>query len=225
MDDDDWTSMVLFVPRDPRVRAEIIQNSHMEVKPDEQGQIPQYNFVAGLVSIFSEKMLITKNADKNALQANKSVIASEVADYLKGKGVKDQTHDPKKAICSQLATRILRASTMISSIPHEHMGKYIALNKADLYQKLLDEMTGSHLEELYWSSEIFRLPTEKDALPYELYNALMKESNIVKSEEADALITSVPNRPQEPTPATQQSPNQHIKIDGKSTNYISDYQP
>jgi|GEM_PF-3190921 len=176
MGDNDWTSMVLFVPRDARARTEIIANSHTEIRPDKAGNSPSYGFVAGVVSIFSEKIILSS-------RQNKEVIASEMADYLKGRGVKNKSGGPREAICSQLATRILRASTMLSQIPQEKMREYTKLDKADLIEKFVDEMTlhDSPLAKEFWRSNIYQMPVEFDALPFELYVNLMNESQVARN--------------------------------------------
>ncbi len=199
--DQDWTAMILFVPKDAKVREQIVKSSEHELKPDVPGgKTAPYGFVAGVVSVFTRKQVLSS-------AANKEVIASEMADLIKERSIRNKSGDPKEAVCSQLATRVLRASILISKLPEAKVRKYSVLDKAAIEEKLIKKMTitDSPLTKAYWSSKVFDMQASEDALPYELYQTLIKESTIQKvapplpprkSAEVKAEAPSLPPRKQ-----------------------------
>lgn len=174
MGDEDWTSMVLFVPKDENVRALNVQTSEKESKgAGFSGKTAGYGFVAGVTSVFTKKHIFSS-------QQNKQLIASEVADFIKHGHVRNLSGNPREAVCSQLATRILRISTITAQISHEKMRSYVQMNKNQLQEELVNEMTNSNtpLHKAYWNSKVMEVQAGVDALPFELYRKLILDSHI-----------------------------------------------
>jgi hypothetical protein len=174
--DDDWTSMILFIPRDPDVAKNIALNALLELtKDDILGRTANYGFFAGLISVVSKK-----NFDSREPFLDPKTIAYEMTDFIKSRGVKDYNGNPKACICSQLALRILRNSTLISAIPKEKLLKYELLDDYKLRKKLVNKILkiDSPLNKAYLSSALFDLQANVDTLPYELYLSLKKESEL-----------------------------------------------
>lgn len=187
--DNDWTAMILFVPKDAKVREQIVKSSELELQPHE-GKTATYGFIPGVMSVFTRKEIISS-------ATNKKLIASEMADLLKNRSIRDETGNPKEAVCSQLATRVLRASILISKLDGEKQTKYSLLNKDVLEEKLIKKMTKrtSKLTEAYWSSKVFEMQAGPDALPYELYQSLIKESVVQKPKSLDPSRVQAPPLP------------------------------
>ncbi len=101
--DTDWTSMVLFIPKDLRASEKIAKNATLELLADETGRVASYAFGSGFLSLFTTKM-------PKLLEKNTELIASEMADLIKGRSIRGDSGGAKSTVCSQLAIRILRSS-------------------------------------------------------------------------------------------------------------------
>ncbi len=172
MGDSDWTSMVLFIPKDLRVSEKIGKNAINELLADETGKVASYAFGAGFKSLFSTKSARIK-------ETNTEVIASEMADLIKGRSIRGASGGAKETVCSQLAIRILRASLLESRLTQEQINDYKQKNITDLRNGLANEMlkANSPVAELYASSKLFQHEADIEALPFELYRSLMEESD------------------------------------------------
>lgn len=169
--DKDWTSMVIFVPKSATTRAAVLSNALHELKAPESRA--SYAFIAGFTSLFAQRKL---------QETHEHVLASEMTDYLKGRGVRDASGDPKEVVCSQLAMRILRAGTLIAALPKEKVQKYELLSDKDLREKLISKLkkTTSSIAPMYQSSEIFKVRADTEALPYELFISMIKNAEVHK---------------------------------------------
>jgi hypothetical protein len=172
--DSDWTSMVLFIPKDLRIAEKIGKNATSELKPDESGRRASYAFGAGIQSLFA-----TKTA--GIQDSNTEVIAYEMADLIKGRSIRGSSGGAKETVCSQLAMRILRASLLEAMFTERQLENFSKkeINIIDLRTILKTEMlrANSPVSELYLSSQIFHHEANIEALPFELYRTLMKESD------------------------------------------------
>jgi hypothetical protein len=103
-----------------------------------------------------------------------------MAYLLKGESIKDRNGKPRCAVCSHLATRVLRTSVLIAGLDSNKISKYKKMDQRDLEKKLLKNITkeGSSLNSIYHSSDIFKIDAGHQTLPFELYDVLIKESDI-----------------------------------------------
>lgn len=170
--DPNWTSMILFVPKDLSLRDEIIMSAKKELKPtEEEGAVAKYAYGSGFRSVIEKSHSID-------LKNNRDVIAGEMADLIRNRSIRDEKNNPKNATCGQLAIRVLRSSELISSIPDGKLIKYKKLDKKELQQKLIKKMTkkNSSIRNIFVSSELFKFDTNREVLPYELFLTLFKQS-------------------------------------------------
>lgn len=168
-----WTSLVLFVPKNNEVSKAVIDHADYELTPNSKGKVANYAFFAGIISILAIK--------KNRISTmSKKIVANEMSYLLKKESIKDLNGNPKCAICSQVSLRNLRASVLTAALNPDKMHKYELMKSRDLQKILLKKINkeGGKLHEVYKSSSLFKLDASKNILPYELYKALIVESDI-----------------------------------------------
>lgn len=171
--DTDWTSMVLFVPKDLKISEKIVKNAQLELLADEAKKVGAYAYFSGLGSTLARKT-------GELLKLNNTIISSEMADFLKGRSIRDAGGSPKSTICSELAIRILRTSLLESKLTEEQIADYSTKNFSVIKTSLEKEMqSDSEFGQFYNSSRIFDREASMHALPYELYNILMQDSDFL----------------------------------------------
>lgn len=171
MGDWDWTSMILFVPKDVKVADQIVQNSMLELKSDQSGQVAKYGYLDGFLSVFTKKAYS---------ENNREILASEMVDFIKSRSIRTEDNTPKKAVCSQLAMRVLRASTLIAAISKNDLDRYETLSDKRLKAEILTQFATPHssIDRAYANSKIFEVEATCETLPYELFLALKRESDL-----------------------------------------------
>ena len=170
--DTDWTSMIIFIPKDLNVSNKTAEFANAELRPDEMGKVSSYAFGAGFKSLFSRKQ-------QRVTETNTEIIADELANLIRGRSIKDDSGNPKDAVCSQLALRIFRSGLLAAQFSSDEMQKLRQKDKAELKGFLLNELikADSPVAKLYASCSLFEHEASEEALPFELYRMLMKESS------------------------------------------------
>lgn len=173
--DPNWTSMILFIPRKSSFRDEIMMTAKKELKPSEEGQLAKYAFGPGFKRVIQQNKPID-------LDHHKDIISWEVSDLIKNTSIRDKSNKPKDTTCAQLATRVLRASELISAIPDHKLIKYKKLDKNKLQQKLIKKMNkeNSSIGNIVKSSALFKFDASREVLPYELFLTLFEQSTFHK---------------------------------------------
>lgn len=167
--DKDWTSLVLFVPKDQKLAERTAKNVALDTVPDKNTQtVAPYASFKGFVSSFV-------NPKEDAPESKKKRLAYAMADYIKEQSVRDPDNQPKACICSALAIRTLHSSWAIMGLKEEKMEKYQSMDRDELANHLIKKMSKetSNLSQKISAIGLFELNSSA-TLPYQLYLELMK---------------------------------------------------
>lgn len=167
--DKDWTSLVLFVPKDQKLAESTAKNVALETQPDKNTQrVASYASFKGFVSSFVDPK-------ENAPESKQKRLAYAMADYIKEQSVRDPDNQPKACICSALAIRTLHSSWAIMGLKEEKMAKYQSMGRDELAAHLTKKMSKetSNLSQKISAVGLFELNSSA-TLPYQLYLELMK---------------------------------------------------
>lgn len=173
MGDSDWTSMILFLPKNEKVRKNVIRNMNLELlPPSSMKKTAQYPAISGFFSSF-------KNLNESCLISNKRRLAWALTDFIQNRSIRDSSNCPKEGICSSVALRVLQSSMMMSVIGDSKLEKYSKLERKQLCHKLLEKMqTPNHPLNSQLKSINFLNVNSGITLPYQLYQLLISESEI-----------------------------------------------
>lgn len=173
MGDSNWTSMFLFVPRDERIREQIVRNINLELTPPSKDEkTAQYPAISGFLASFN-------NFRENSLVSNNKRMAWALTDLIQNRSIRDATNSPKEGICSSVALRVLQCATLMSCIDESKIKKYAKLERRELCNKLLSKMNDkNHPLHLQIKKANFLSVNSGTTLPYQLYQFLMSEAEI-----------------------------------------------
>lgn len=167
--DKGWTSLVLFVPKDPKLAASMAKHIALETAPDQATErTASYASFKGFVSSFI-------NPREDAPESKKKRLAFAMADYIKEQSVRDPDNLPKACFCSALAIRTLHSTWAMTGLKQEKLPKYQAMSRDQLANHLVHKLSKdtSQLSQKINAIGLFELNSSA-TLPYQLYLELMK---------------------------------------------------